>query len=88
MQSYPDLLRLVFSFMRDVIILQLKDFAEVARVIDEVDDEEWLLMFIGELETILSDVIKTDLFAHPVQVRKFLIPIVLNFFLHISIQLF
>lgn len=59
-----------FSFMRDVIIMQLKDFAEVARVIDEVDDEEWLLMFIGELETILSDVIKTDIFAHPVQVRR------------------
>lgn len=31
-------------------IHQLKDIAEVARVIDEVDNEEWLIVFIGELE--------------------------------------
>jgi len=42
------------------IDLQLKDIAEVARVIDDVDDEEWLLMFIGELEQHLRDLIKED----------------------------
>nr|CAB3228131.1 coiled-coil domain-containing protein 102A-like [Phallusia mammillata] len=40
---------------------ELKDIAEVSRVIDEVDDEEWLLMFIGELDSHLRDLVRMDI---------------------------
>ena len=41
-------------------VQKLKDLAEIARVIDEVDDEEWLLIFIGELEIQLNDLLRSD----------------------------
>lgn len=37
---------------------ELKDIAEVARIIDEVDDEEWLLVFVGELDHRLQYLMK------------------------------
>ncbi|XP_039256756.2 uncharacterized protein LOC120333398 isoform X2 [Styela clava] len=39
---------------------ELKDIADVARIIDEVDDEEWLLVFIGELDHRLHYLMKAE----------------------------
>lgn len=46
--------------MRSPAFIQLKDIAEVARIIDEVDDEEWLLVFIGELDHRLRYLMKLE----------------------------
>ena len=41
-------------------VVQLKSLAEVARVIDDVDNEEWLFLFIEQLDTHLHDLIKFE----------------------------
>ena len=49
-----------FSNLDGNIYLKLRDLGMVARVIDEIDDENWLMMFVQELEVHVKQIIQME----------------------------
>ena len=49
-----------FSNLDGNIYFKLRDLGMVARVIDEIDDENWLMMFVQELEVHVKQIIQME----------------------------